>query len=57
MSPEGVFEFLGAKARHFAVTKRTRGQSLGTIWPRVQIPHLVGVAPAAIVPISRRDYW
>ena len=28
MSPEGVFKFLGAKARHLAVTKRTRGQSL-----------------------------
>ena len=57
MSPEGVFKFLGAKARHIAVTKRTQGQSLGTIWPHVQIPHLVGVALAASVPISRRDYW
>ena len=56
MSPEAVFEFLGAKARHLAVAKRTRGQSPGIIWPGVQNPHLVGVTLEAIVPIIRRDY-
>ena len=53
----GVVEFSVAKVRHPAVTKRTRGQYLGTIWLSVGIPNLVGVALAAIVLISRRDFW
>jgi len=55
MSPEGVFKFLGAKDRHLAVAKRTRGQSPGIIWPPFQNPHLVGVTLEEIVPIIRRD--